>query len=114
PGQSAAPPKARRTPVSAITSSFVCGSYAVPPLLKERYGDASCLQIDLAVVLDALAVFQDLLHDSLVVGSFFKLHVHFQGHEVHDRILDAGRLLRGGLHLVGTVGAVDFYLIALL
>ena len=70
-------------------------------------------EIDLAVVLHALAVGADLLHHGLGVVSVEKLDDHLEGHEVDGRLGHARGLAGGLLHLVGTVCAVHFDLIGL-
>ena len=71
-------------------------------------------EIDLAVVLDALAALEHAGHDLLGVRALGEGHDHLLGHEVHHGVLDALGPLRRDLHLVRTVGAIDLDLIALL
>ena len=87
-------------------------SKSAPAPLSGAKGEI-VLEIDLAVVLDLLAVFEDGLHHGLGVLTLGELDGHLLGHEVHDGVGNALGLLGGLLHEVRAVGAVDFDLIGL-
>ena len=71
------------------------------------------LEIDLAVVLDLLAVFDHCLHDGVSIRALGKFDSHLLGHEIDGGLLYALGLTGGLLHEVGAVCAVNFDLIGL-
>ena len=78
-----------------------------------RHGSDPRLQVNLAVILDLFAGFDNLLHDFGGLRVILKGNDHFLGHEIHGDGFHAGNLCGGTFHLVGTVGAVHFDLIGL-
>ena len=78
------------------------------------HSSSYALEVDLAVVLDDLAVFLYLRHDGLRIGAVLKLDGHLKQHEIDAGVPYARGLLRGEFHLVRAVGAVDFDLVGLL